>query len=105
MADLNRNLFDFLFQWSGQGPLFDAVIVFLAKFFPYLLILGFLVWIFSRENWKLRWLVFAEGAMAIILARGIVTEAIRFFYYNPRPYVELNLAALISESSSSFPSG
>lgn len=105
ISDLNRIIFEFLFQWSGRSSIFDAAVVFFAKFLPYLVVLGFLVWIFSREDWKLRWLIFAEGATAIILARGIVTEAIRFFYYNPRPSVELNLAALISESSSSFPSG
>ena len=105
MLDINRILFEFLFQWSGRSSLFDASIVFLAKFLPYLLVLGFLIWVFSREHWKLRWLVFAEGAIAIILARGIITEAIRFFYHNPRPFEALSFSALISESSSSFPSG
>jgi undecaprenyl-diphosphatase len=105
MADLNRASFEFLFRWTGQSPLFDALIVFLAKFLPYLLVLGFLVWVFSRSEWKLRWLVFANGAMAAILSRGIVTETIRFFYHNPRPSDALGFAPLISESSSSFPSG
>lgn len=43
--------------------------------------------------------------MAIILARGIITEAIRFFYHSPRPFEALSFSALISESGSSFPSG
>lgn len=104
MLNLNRNLFEFLFGWSGKSAVIDVLIVFVAKFLPYLVALGLLAWVFSRAEWKLRWFLFAEGAMGVILARGIVTEAVRFFYRNPRPFEVLNLPPLISESSSSFPS-
>lgn len=105
MTDLNRNLFEFLFQWSGESAVFDALVVFLAKFLPYLLVLGFVGWALYRPSWKLRWAILAEGALGVILARGIITEAARFFYYNPRPFETLGVQALLSESSSSFPSG
>jgi undecaprenyl-diphosphatase len=104
MINLNRTVFEILFQWSGRSPFFDAVIVFFARFLPYLIVLGFLIWAFSRENWKFRWFVFAEGAMAIILSRGIIIETIRFFYHSPRPFEALSLSTLLSESSSSYPS-
>ena len=112
MADLNRILFEFLFQWSGRNPMLDAFVIFFAKFLPYLLVLGFILWVLlrpakseARPDWRFRALLFAEGAMAIILARGIFTEAIRFFYHSPRPFEALSFSALIAESASSFPSG
>ncbi|MFQ5752149.1 MAG: hypothetical protein ACE5HI_09150, partial [bacterium] len=84
MAELNRSLFELLFQLSGQNAIFDGVTIFLARFLPYFLVLGFLIFVFKRPAWKMRWLIFAEGALAVILARGIVTEIIRFFYHRPR---------------------
>ena len=105
MLNANEVLFEFLFRWSGQNWLFDDAVVFLAKFFPYLLILGSLLWLSSLGNWKSKFSVFAEGMMAIILSRGIITELVRFFYENPRPFAALDITPLIVENSSSFPSG
>ncbi len=102
---LNLDLFKFFFSLSGRGWLLDTLIIFLAKFLPYLLVLAFLFWMLSRKEWKLRWLIAAEAAMAVIFSRWIITEAIRFFYHSQRPFVALNLIPLIEESSYSFPSG
>jgi undecaprenyl-diphosphatase len=49
--------------------------------------------------------LFAEGALAVILARGILTTTIQFFYHTTRPFAALGFSPLISESGSSFPSG
>ncbi len=105
MSDINRNLFEFFFGLTGRNGLLDSFGIFLANTLPYLMVLGFLVFAIGHKNWKLRWLILAEGAMATILSRGIITEAIRFFYHNPRPFVALSLSPLITESSYSFPSG
>ena len=47
-----------------------------------------------------------EAIGAAILARGVITEVIRFFWHRNRPFVEQNIAPLIDHSASgSFPSG
>lgn len=52
--------------------------------------------------------VFWTAALSAILSRGILTEAIRFFYHRPRPFVALeNVKRLIEKNGleASFPSG
>lgn len=105
MGATNNYLFKLIFGLSHRNFLIDDIGVFLAEYLPYLLVLGSLIFIFLFEGWKKRILVFSEGLMALILSRGIITEAVRFFYHSPRPFKALNLPALINESSFSFPSG
>ncbi len=105
MGSVNTYLFHFIFGLSHRNFLLDDLGVFFAQYLPYAAVLGFLAFIFLFDGWKKRLLVFGEGALVAILARGIITEAIRFFYHSPRPFQALNLPALIGESGYSFPSG
>lgn len=105
MDDLNRSLFEFLFRFSHRNPLLDAFGVFLAEHLPYLMVLGAVLSIFAEKGSRRRVLFFCEISLAVILSRGIVTEAVRFFYHNPRPFTALGIEALISEAGYSFPSG
>lgn len=105
MSDLNQSVFELIFGLSERNAALDSMMVFLAQYLPYLLVLGFLVMAFYRRNWKMRLITLAEGTLAVILARGIITEFIRFFYHNPRPFEALGFTALINESGYSFPSG
>jgi undecaprenyl-diphosphatase len=46
------------------------------------------------------------SALSLLVARGLITEIIRFFYPRPRPFLELNFQALIAHpGSAAFPSG
>ncbi len=83
----------------------DGLGIFLAQWLPYFLVVGFLILILSQSGWRRKLYWFAEGAMAIIVSRGIVTEIIRFFYHHERPFSFYNFMPLISESGWSFPSG
>ncbi|OGZ00097.1 MAG: hypothetical protein A2945_00160 [Candidatus Liptonbacteria bacterium RIFCSPLOWO2_01_FULL_52_25] len=105
MDELNSALFQFVYQWNGRYFLLDDAAVFLAKYLPYLLIAGFLYFAFRRKSRRARFLIFVECALAVILARGIITEVFHFFYHYPRPYIALNFTPLVAESSYSFPSG
>ena len=69
------------------------------------MVLGFLILVFRQSGARRKFYLFAEGALAVILARGIVTEVIRFFYNVQRPFAALGFSPLISESGWSFPSG
>ena len=102
---MNQSLFEFIHNFSGRGAVLDGLAIFFAQWLPYLLVLGFFVLVFYEDGMRRKLYLFAEGALAIILARGIVTTTIHFFYYHARPFIVYGIAPLISESGSSFPSG
>ncbi len=90
---------------SGVAPLLDALGVFLALYLPYLLGLALLVFIFKQKTAKRKFGVFLILALAALISRGIITEAVRFLYPIARPFVTLGFTPLIGESGASFPSG
>ena len=82
----------------------NNVIVFLGEYLAYVLAVGILVFWFQNRKKSPRF--FWEAIAAAILSRGIITEAVRFFWDRPRPFIENNITPLIEHSaSSSFPSG
>jgi undecaprenyl-diphosphatase len=105
MAVWNLAVFNLIHGWSGRSVFADIAAIFFAEYLPYLLVIGFLVLVFYQSGARRKFYLFAEGALAVILARGIVTSIIGFFYVTVRPFVLLGFSPLISESGSSFPSG
>lgn len=105
----NQSLFLIIHGWSGRYAILDGLGIFLAEYMPYLLVLGFLIFAYyqggRKGGWRRKLYVFCEGALAVILARGIVTEFIRLFYHHARPFSFYNFTPLISEAGWSFPSG
>jgi undecaprenyl-diphosphatase len=98
-----------LYSLATQGKLF-YIIVFTAKYLPYLLVAGAILAFFflPARDWKARTYFAATAILAAILARGIITETIRFFYGRLRPYEALSdIKPLFygSSSAGSFPSG
>jgi len=98
-------VFNFIHGWSGRFVLPDVIAIFFAEYLPYFLVLGFLILVFREPTARRRFYLFAEGALAVILARGILTSAIQFFYSAPRPFAFFGFSPLIGESGPSFPSG
>lgn len=101
----NSTVFQFIYHFARRNAFLDVAGVFLANYLAYFLVLGFLALIFYEKGWRRRFYLFAEAALAVILARGLITEAIRFFYYHARPFDALGFTPLVAESGSSFPSG
>jgi undecaprenyl-diphosphatase len=104
LASLNQSIFLWLHHFAGRWALLDGMAIFFAEWLPYILCIVFLILVLYQDGARRRLYLFAEGALAILLARGIIVTAIHFFYYHPRPFVVYNFAPLISESGSSFPS-
>lgn len=82
------------------------MIIFFAKYFPYAVVLAFLILLFyssyeKREKIKIFWTALFSTA----IVRFGVTELIRFFYHRPRPFVAYDTLPLFPEQSWSFPSG
>ena len=104
MSSFNLRFFDFIYGFSHRNILLDGVGIFFAQYLAYFLVAGFLILILNQKGTRRKIYVFCEGALAAILARGIITEVIHFFYH-PRPFEALHFIALIPESGPSFPSG
>ncbi len=105
MNNLNQSLFQLIYGLSNHNFFLDGFFIFCAEYLPYLLMILFLFLVFNEDGTRRRWYLFLEAIMAIILSRGLITEIIRFFYYNPRPFEALGFTSLIPESGASFPSG
>ncbi|MDP3901931.1 MAG: phosphatase PAP2 family protein [bacterium] len=100
---IDLNIFQFLYGATGQYAILDWFFVFLASYLGPLLFIGAIV-VIARN--KQRFYFFSLTVLGLLLARGLMVEAIRFFYYRARPFVDLNIAPLISHDyTASFPSG
>ncbi len=103
---LDLQLFHLLNTMTGQSHLIDWAIVFFATYLAYILIVIFLAFVFfssytRREKLEIS---LVTGTSSLI-ARFGVTELIRFFYHRPRPFIELPIHPLFTDSAWSFPSG
>lgn len=105
---LDLELFKFINSLAGQSRILDFFGIFFAEYLPYLLGLAAIVLIFYERNWRKRLYDFFLITGSTILARGLVTTVIRFFFYRERPYVAMpdSVIQLVSKApEASFPSG
>ncbi len=103
---MDINLFYFFNNLAEQSRIFDAIVIFLAGYFQYLLVAIFLMFLFFSgyaKPEKLR--IFWVTVISVIVARFGVTELIRFFYHRSRPFVTYQVHQLLPENGWSFPSG
>lgn len=121
---MNIYLFQTINSSAGQNYWFDRTVIFFAEWFGYFLILALflpllMVVLVSGKSKLLNWsgrfllrmidyrkMVILSLVSAVVARFGFV-ELIRYFYYNPRPFLVLqDVNQLIShETTSSFPSG
>jgi len=101
---LDFYFFQLINSWAGQYSWLDNLGVFFAKYFGYLLI--FFLLLFLIKNFKKYWPMVVKSFGAAILARLVIVNIIRFFYYRPRPFIANQVNLLLSdEPTGSFPSG
>ncbi len=95
----------FLHNLTGKSQVFDMLIIFLASYLPYFLIVGLLFLLyFGVYSRKQKFHFFWVTAVSVVIASLGVTELIRFFYHRPWPFLLYSLHPLISENEWSFPS-
>ncbi len=102
---MNIAIFQYLHGFSGQSIFFDEIIIFGAKYLPYIAVLAlglFLIFGMDRKR-ELKMIFYAVAS--VILSRLIITEIIRYFYHSPRPFVVYSFVPLIYDYANSFPSG
>lgn len=105
---MDLQLFYFFNDLAGQALWSDRLIAFLAEYPGYLGILFFLIWLAGKNTLsaKEKGFWFFTAALSAVLARGVLTEVIRYFYHHARPAVLHPAILLIPEKISfSFPSG
>ena len=108
MSALNQVLFSWIHHAVGKSAVLDFFGIVFAVYAPYVIVAVFLVLVCCGKgvgDRRRRFYLFAEAALAVILARGIITTVIRFWYYHARPFEFYGFAPLVSAAGSSFPSG
>jgi undecaprenyl-diphosphatase len=103
---LDVSLFGVIYKLSHTYWLLDGVMIFFAQYSGYFLILGALALLFVlRKDWKRQFYCLAVTGLSLLLSYGVITQALRFFFYRERPFLALSLEPLFEKASSSFPSG
>lgn len=102
---INVSLFRIINSWAGQYAWLDLIMIFVAQWLGYLLILGVIIYFFKNRNQYKEMLI--VSLISALIARFVFTEIIRFLYNIPRPFMVLdNVNKLIAlEAGPSFPSG
>ncbi len=99
-------IFNFINGFAGKWWPLDWLGIFLANYLGYFLVLAIIILLIKIKDQKQRIHFFSLAILSVILARGIITEIIRFFYYQPRPFLVLEIQPLIAHApTGSFPSG
>src|SRR3989338_6720017 len=104
---LDTSIFNVLHGLTGKSILVDNIAVLVARYVPYLLIIGFFVLLTDVRGARRRIFVFAQAAIIALVGRGVVVETIRFFYDRPRPFDFFCFEPLIAHNplEPAFPSG
>ncbi len=112
---MNETFFYFFYGLAHQFDFLDKVVIFLAVYLPYVVVvLAFLFLVFHhnihshttpfkefRNKWKEFFFVFFTGAFAWVMA-----AILKILVHTPRPFMILtNVQPLFAESGFAFPSG
>lgn len=101
---LNTFLFQKINDLAGRSICFDTLGIFFSDYAGYILV-AVLVLILLFKPAKLSRFMVLLAFVSAGIARGVITNLIRFFYHHPRPFDVLAVKQLIPESGYSFPSG
>lgn len=103
---MDITLFHFLFSFAGRSPLLDGVFVFIAEYLPYFMMLSLVIFILNASTRAgARLFFFINLMLVVLIARGLFTEIIRFFYNRLRPFEAFDITPLLTPAGYSFPSG
>lgn len=103
---MDTSLFNLINGFSNKWWPLDWLGIFLANYSGYFLAATAIILLIRIKDKKQRIHFFSLTILSVILARGIITEIIRFFYYQPRPFLILEIQPLIAHApTGSLPSG
>ena len=99
---LNEKIFYFFYNLSNRSPLFDDTVVFLAVYFPFVVVVAALIFMFfyKKSFWNTFWVFFTAG-----VAWG-VAHVLKAVIGTARPFDSLpEVTSLFTQTSNAFPSG
>ncbi|MCL5004376.1 MAG: phosphatase PAP2 family protein [Patescibacteria group bacterium] len=101
------SIFNLIGGLSRKWQILDWTGIFFAEYVGYFLVLYFLILLFKQEKIREKIYFFSFVSLSLILSRGIIAEALKFFISRPRPFSALNLQPLIDANgvNASMPSG
>jgi len=104
---LDHSLFFALYNLAGYGNAGNFLIVFFGEYFlyPVLIVFAFFTYQSWRKGGMVKLYPYAIASVSAIVARFGLASLIRLFYHRPRPFLALSLPHLITDNTSSFPSG
>jgi undecaprenyl-diphosphatase len=107
MHTINLALFNIIHNLAGHSHFLDALGVFIADTFTYVLILVGAYFLWRLRGWRQRIFGAIEIALAVLLGDVLINTAIRHFYHHLRPFAALNFVPLILNETpnNSFASG
>ncbi len=112
---MDDTIFFFFHDLANRSEYLDHFVVFIARFFPYIVILLAIFFLLSHhdvliskspfkafaQKWKEITLVFFSGILA-----WFVSYVLKIIFHTPRPFVLFeNITPLLTPSDFSFPSG
>lgn len=98
----NLSLFFLIFSLNGHSPVTDNLMLFATRYLIYISILLIFILGFKGGIKEKKALVLTCLAIPIAI---LLIKVIHIFFWEPRPFVTLNFAPLITESTNaSFPS-
>ncbi|MEK7658421.1 MAG: phosphatase PAP2 family protein [Patescibacteria group bacterium] len=103
--NLDLYIFNLINGFTGKWVWSDYLAMFFAQYFEYFLWLYLIL--FLAINFKKYWRMVLEAFIAAVATKFILTAAIRWMWFRPRPFAALNFIPLIDQSAkeASFPSG
>jgi len=107
---MDYKIFQLLHQFAGRLAILDLLAVFLAQYLPYFLLLFFILLLFGKlrygtDKWLKRLHCIFLAVLALLISRGLIVSALRFFWPRPRPFVVLNFQPLVDHPvTAAFPS-
>jgi undecaprenyl-diphosphatase len=98
-------LFNLINQYAGKWDFLDKLAIFFANQFQNVLFVALVLLLLI--NFKKYFPMMVSAAGAILLSRIVITEAIRFLFFRPRPFLveKVNLILPYNPAEASFPSG
>jgi len=93
---IDQILFDFIHGLAARSWVVDGIAIFLAQWFPYLLIvIAFYLLFFQEKHTKRRIYLFSYLALSLLVAKGIFVTTIQFFFSRERPFMALDFNPLL----------
>jgi undecaprenyl-diphosphatase len=105
--NIDLHLFYLLHNVAGKSAFGDALIIFFAEYYIFILF-GIMIASIYKDYYLSPRRKFLLGSASVVLTIGgsyLVAQAIHYFYHRLRPLFALPIQHLLNESSYSFPSG